>query len=95
MLRFDDHCLPLVQLKERRRDLVRALRLPQHIHQDLIAEIASVQLAIKAIEEVADDMDDEAHISLTDDFAFQSDRMFSLSDHPIVASVAGDHYYEI
>jgi hypothetical protein len=56
MLRFDDHGLPLVQLKERRRDLVTALKAPQFIRQELIAEIASVQLAIKAMEDVADDL---------------------------------------
>lgn len=66
MLRFDDHCLPLVQLKERRRDLVKALREPTNIRQDLIAEIASVQLAIKAIEEVADDMADETRVRAGD-----------------------------
>ncbi len=50
---FPDHGLPLVQLKERRRDLVIALRNrknPPAQHE--LMEIASVQQAIFAIEEV-------------------------------------------
>jgi hypothetical protein len=58
---FPDHGLPLVQLKERRRDLVMALRnrnRPPAEHE--LAEIASVQQAIFAIEEVIASWDAEA-----------------------------------
>jgi len=57
---FPDHCLPLVQLKERRRDLVIALRgrkRPPAKHE--LMEIAWVQQAISAVEEVIADLDAE------------------------------------
>jgi len=57
---FPDHGLPLVQLKERRRDLVIALRNrknPPAQHE--LMEIASVQQAIFAIEEVIANWDAE------------------------------------
>ena len=57
---FPDHGLPLVQLKERRRDLVIALRnrkRPPAEHE--LMEIASVQQAIFAIEEVIANWDAE------------------------------------
>jgi hypothetical protein len=55
---FPDHSLPLVQLKERRRDLVIALRnrkRPPAKHE--LMEIAWVQQAISAVEEVIADLD--------------------------------------
>ena len=57
---FADHGLPLVQLKERRRDLVIALRnrkTPPSKHE--LMEIAWVQQAISAAEEVISDLDSE------------------------------------
>ena len=57
---FDDHALPLVQLKERRRDLVVSLaghRGP--ISNTEIAEIASVQQTIAAMEAVVGDLDSQ------------------------------------
>lgn len=58
---LEDHGLPLVQLKERRRDLIVALmgqRGP--LSEQQIAEIASIQSAIVAFEAVLDDLDAEA-----------------------------------
>ena len=58
-----DHGLPLVQLKEQRRDLVVALQnqvgpvTPWHLMQ-----IAAVQQAISAFEEVIADLDAEAEL---------------------------------
>jgi hypothetical protein len=57
---FSDHGLPLVQLKERRRDLVIALRnrkSPPTEHE--LMEIAWVQQAIFAVEEVIANLDAE------------------------------------
>jgi len=57
---FPDHGLPLVQLKERRRDLVIALRnrnSPPAEHE--LMEIAWVQQAIFAVEEVIANLDAE------------------------------------
>jgi hypothetical protein len=62
---FPDHGLPLVQLKERRRDLVIALRnrkRPPAEHE--LREIASVQQAIFAIEEVIANWDAEVETDL-------------------------------
>jgi hypothetical protein len=62
---FPDHGLPLVQLKERRRDLVIALRdckRPPAEHE--LMEIASVQQAIFAIEEVIANWDAEVETDL-------------------------------
>ena len=58
---FEDHGLPLVQLKEQRRDLVVALmgRLGP-ISNDKIAEIAAIQHAIVAMEAVIVDLDANA-----------------------------------
>ena len=57
---FEDHGLPLVQLKERRRELVMALVGRQDpISNDQIPEIASLQLAIAAMEAVIVDLDAE------------------------------------
>jgi hypothetical protein len=62
---FPDHGLPLVHLKERRRDLVIALRgrkRPPAEHE--LMEIASVQQAIVAIEEVIANWDAEVETDL-------------------------------
>lgn len=48
-----DHRLPLVRLRERRRELVMSLEgNPSSLTRDKIREIAEVQQAIKAIEAV-------------------------------------------
>jgi hypothetical protein len=58
---FEDHGLPLVQLKEQRRDLVVALMgRSRPISKDQIAEIAAVQHAIAAMEAVIVDLDAQA-----------------------------------
>jgi UDP-3-O-acyl-N-acetylglucosamine deacetylase len=58
---FEDHGLPLVQLKEQRRDLVVALMgRSGPISKDQIAEIAAVQHAIAAMEAVIVDLDAKA-----------------------------------
>ena len=64
---LEDHGLPLVQLKERRRDLIVAL-MGQHgpMSEQQIAEIASIQGAIAALEVVLDDLDAEAEVALRD-----------------------------
>jgi hypothetical protein len=62
---FEDHGLPLVQLKEQRRELVVALigcRDP--ISEDQIAQIALLQHAITAMEAVIVDLDAEMEIVL-------------------------------
>jgi hypothetical protein len=57
---FEDHGLPLVQLKEQRRELVVALMGRQDpISKDQIAEIASLQHAIAAMEAIVIDLDGE------------------------------------
>jgi hypothetical protein len=54
---FEDHGLPLVQLKERRREMVVALMgRKDPISRDQIAEIASLQHAIAAMEAVSVDL---------------------------------------
>lgn len=62
---LEDHGLPLVQLKERRRDLIVAL-VGRHgpVSEQEIAEIASLQNAITALEAVLDDLDAEAEAAL-------------------------------
>ena len=60
MTYFEDHGLPLVQLKEQRRELVIALmgrRGP--LSKEQIAEIAAIQHAIAAAETVIADLDSE------------------------------------
>jgi len=55
-----DHGLPLVQLKERRRELVVALRSRTgEIHEDEIRQIAVIQQTISAFEDVIADLDCE------------------------------------
>ena len=57
---FLDHGLPLVSLKEQRRDLVVALMGRNGpLSKEKIAEIAAIQQAIAAIEAVICDLDAE------------------------------------
>jgi hypothetical protein len=57
---FEDHGLPLVQLKEQRREMIVALMgRKEPISKAQIAEIAAIQQAIAAIEAVIVDMDAE------------------------------------
>jgi hypothetical protein len=57
---FIDHGLPLVSLKEQRRDLVVALKgRDGPPSRDQLAEIAAIQQAITAIEAVIYDLDAE------------------------------------
>ena len=60
---FEDHGLPLVQLKEQRRDLVVALmgRQSGPVSKEKIAEIAGIQQAIAAVEAVIVDLDAETY----------------------------------
>jgi hypothetical protein len=60
---FEDHGLPLVQLKEQRRDLVVALmgRRSSPVSKEQIAEIAAIQQAIAAVETVIADLDAETY----------------------------------
>jgi hypothetical protein len=57
---FDDHGLPLVALKEQRRDLIIELMGRNGpLSKEKIAEIAAIQQAIAAIESVICDLDAE------------------------------------
>jgi hypothetical protein len=57
---FMDHGLPLVDLKEQRRDLIVALmKRKGPISKEAINEIAALQQAITAIEAVIVDLDAE------------------------------------
>jgi hypothetical protein len=58
---FEDHGLPLVQLKEQRRDLVVALVGRHSVCKEQIAEIAAIQETIAAVEAVIVDLDAESH----------------------------------
>jgi tRNA C32,U32 (ribose-2'-O)-methylase TrmJ len=61
---FEDHGLPLVQLREQRRDLVVALiGSKDSISNVHIAEIASLQQAIAAMEAVVGDLDSQIEFS--------------------------------
>jgi hypothetical protein len=61
-----DHGLPLVQLKEQRRDLVIALqRRTGSISDWQLQQIAAIQQAISAIEDVVTDIDSEAQPTFT------------------------------
>jgi hypothetical protein len=67
MPHMPDHGLPLVQLKEQRRDLV--IGLQRHIGPVSgwqLLQIATVQQAISAFEEVISDLDAEASGPLED-----------------------------
>ena len=63
MTYFEDHGLPLVRFKEYRRELVVALAGSQNISPHQIAEIASIQHAIAAIEAVIYDLDAEVRVT--------------------------------
>ena len=57
---FEDQGLPLVQLKEQRREMIVALMgRKEPISKAQMAEIAAVQSAISAIEAVIVDLDAE------------------------------------
>jgi len=57
---FPDHGLPLVQIKERRRDLVIGLRKRKWpLPTNELLEISWAQQAISAVEEVIADLDAE------------------------------------
>jgi hypothetical protein len=60
---FEDHGLPLVQLKEQRRDLVVALmgRHSGPVSKEQIADVAAIQHAIAAVEAVIVDLDAETY----------------------------------
>jgi len=61
---YEDHGLPLVQLKEQRRELVVALIGRKDPISDVqIAEIASLQQAIAAMEAVVVDLDSQIEFS--------------------------------
>jgi hypothetical protein len=58
MAYVEDHGLPLVQLKEQRRDLVVALsRRDRPVSSHEIAKIAALQQTIAAMEAIVDDLD--------------------------------------
>jgi hypothetical protein len=61
IINLPDHGLPLVALKEQRRDLIMSL-LGHYgpIARDAIQEIAAIQSAIMAMETVVVDLDEEA-----------------------------------
>jgi hypothetical protein len=59
MTLLEDHGLPLVRFKEYRRQLVVALIGSRHVSPHQIAEIASIQHSIAAIEAVVGDLDAE------------------------------------
>src|SRR5260221_7070094 len=62
---LEDHGLPLVQLKEQRRDLIVALMgRSGRITKRQIAEIAAIQQAIAAVEAVVVDRDTELIASM-------------------------------
>jgi hypothetical protein len=60
---LEDHGLPLVQLKEQRRDLVVALmgRRSGPVSKEQITDIAAIQQAIAAVEAVIVDLDAETY----------------------------------
>jgi hypothetical protein len=60
---FEDHGLPLVQLKEQRRDLVVALmgRRFGPVSKEQITDLAAIQHAIAAVEAVIVDQDAETY----------------------------------
>ena len=63
MKHLPDHGLPLVQLKEQRRDLIVALQYHVGpINGWQLMQIAAVQQAITAFEEVIADLDAEAEM---------------------------------
>ncbi len=61
---FPDHGLPLVQLKEQRRDMVVALqRRKGPVTSDELMQLAAIQQAISACEDVIADLDAEVHVA--------------------------------
>jgi len=61
---FSDHGLPLVQLKEQRRDLVVALQNRNGpLSSEELMQIAAVQQTISACEEVIADLDAELEVA--------------------------------
>jgi hypothetical protein len=63
MRNLADHGLPLVQLKEQRRDLIVALQNRSGpINSWELMQIAAVQQAISAFEDVIADLDAEAEM---------------------------------
>jgi hypothetical protein len=64
MSHLPDHGLPLVQLKEQRRDLVVALQNRNDPVSDReLMQIAAVQQAISAFEDVIADLDAEMEVA--------------------------------
>ena len=62
---FADHGLPLVQLKEQRRDLIVALQRRNDPIKDWeLMQIAAIQQTIQAFEDVIADLDAETEIRL-------------------------------
>lgn len=62
-----DHGLPLVQLKERRREMVVALQnCTGAITDDELKQIATIQQAISAFEDVIADLDCEQNDARSD-----------------------------
>jgi hypothetical protein len=64
MKHLPDHGLPLVQLKEQRRDLIVAMqnrRTP--VSERELMQIAAVQQAISAFEDVIADLDAEMEVA--------------------------------
>jgi tRNA C32,U32 (ribose-2'-O)-methylase TrmJ len=83
---FEDHGLPLVQLREQRRELVVALiGRKDPISNVQIAEIASLQQAIAAMEAVVGDLDSQIEFSPA---RRQSASAFSIARRPMVGNVA-------
>jgi tRNA C32,U32 (ribose-2'-O)-methylase TrmJ len=82
---FEDHGLPLVQLREQRRELVVALiGLKDPISNVQIAEIASLQQAIAAMEAVVGDLDSQIEFSPA---RRQSASAFSIARGSIVGNM--------
>ena len=63
MTYLEDHGFLIVQLRERRRELLVALAGSSSISSQRISEIAAVQHAIAAIEAVIGDLDAEAVVT--------------------------------
>jgi hypothetical protein len=64
MTYLEDHGLPVIQLRERRRELVVALAASNSISAQQMSEIAVLQHAIVAIDTVLVDLDAEAVAAL-------------------------------
>ncbi len=56
-----DHGLPLIQLKEARRELVLSLQQTVGpISQNVLAQLVNIQIGISAVEAVIEDLDSES-----------------------------------